>query len=191
VSDRALVAGLGNPGPEYERTRHNIGFRVADELAARLGAKFKRSKHQALVAEARDSKVPVLVAKPQTFMNDSGRALAALKRYYAVPLERVIVVHDELDLPLGAVRVKVGGGAAGHNGVRDVAAAIGPDFVRVRLGIGRPRGRKDPIDFVLEPFAKREEAEIPASLDRGADAVLAILREGVSAAQTMFNQRQP
>lgn len=189
MAERTLVAGLGNPGPEYERTRHNIGFRVADELARRLDATFKRSKHEALTAEARDGDTPVLIAKPQTYMNDSGRAVSGLARYYGVPPERVIAVHDELDLPFGVVRVKLGGGTAGHNGVSDVASAIGTEFARVRIGIGRPSGRKDPVDFVLEPFNKSEEAEVPAIVDLGADAVFAILRDGISAAQTAFNKR--
>jgi peptidyl-tRNA hydrolase, PTH1 family len=189
VAERTLVAGLGNPGPEYERTRHNIGFRVADELARRLDATFKRSKHEALTAEAHDGDTPLLIAKPQTYMNDSGRAVSGLARYYRVPPERTIVVHDELDLPFGVVRVKLGGGTAGHNGVSDVASAIGTGFARVRIGVGRPPGRKDPVDFVLEPFSKREEAEVSAIVDLGADAVLAILRDGISAAQTAFNQR--
>jgi PTH1 family peptidyl-tRNA hydrolase len=190
VADRTLIGGLGNPGPEYERTRHNLGFLVADELADRLGAKkFKRSKHHALVAEARDGDTSLILAKPQTFMNASGRAVAALARYYRVPPERIVVVHDELDLPLGTVRVKLGGGTAGHNGVADVASAIGPDFARVRLGIGRPSGRKDPVQWVLEPFSKREAAEVPAIVDLGVDAVLSILRDGISAAQTAFNKR--
>ena len=189
MATRWLVAGLGNPGPEYSRTRHNVGFRVADDLARRLGARFKRSKHSAQVADARDGDAQLILAKPQTFMNDSGRALAALARYYDVPLDHVIVVHDELDLPFGAVRVKLGGGTAGHNGVNDVARAIGPGFVRVRVGIGRPSGRKDPIDFVLELYGKREEAEVPATVDLAADAVLTVVREGVSSAQTIFNKR--
>jgi len=189
VSDRTLVVGLGNPGPEYERTRHNIGFRIADALAHRLDARFKRSKNHALVAAARDGDSKLVLAKPTTYMNESGRAVAALARYYDVPLERIVVVHDELDLPLGVVRVKLGGGAAGHNGVSDVARAIGPGFARVRIGIGRPPGRKDPVDFVLEPFGKREEAEVPAIVDLGADAVLSIVREGISAAQSSYNKR--
>jgi PTH1 family peptidyl-tRNA hydrolase len=189
VAERTLVAGLGNPGPEYERTRHNIGFRVADELARRLDAAFKRSKHEALTAEARDGDTPVLIAKPQTYMNDSGRAVSGLARYYGVPPERVIVVHDELDLPFGVVRVKFGGGSAGHNGVIDVASAIGTGFPRVRIGVGRPPGSKDPVDFVLEPFTKREETEVPSIVDLGADAVLAIMHDGISAAQTAFNKR--
>jgi peptidyl-tRNA hydrolase, PTH1 family len=189
VAERALVAGLGNPGPEYERTRHNIGYRVADELARRLDATFKRSKHEALTADAHYSQTPLLLVKPQTFMNDSGRAVSGLARYYRVRIDRIIVVHDELDLPFGVVRVKLGGGTAGHNGVSDVASAIGTEFARVRVGIGRPPGRKDPVDFVLEAFTKKEETEVGAIADLGADAVLAILRDGVSAAQTEFNKR--
>jgi peptidyl-tRNA hydrolase, PTH1 family len=189
VADRTLVAGLGNPGPEYERTRHNVGFRVAEELAARLDGTFKRSKHEALVVEVRDGDGRLLLAKPQTFMNDSGRSVAALMRYYRVPLAKVVVVHDELDLPFGVIRVKLGGGTAGHNGVADVANVIGEGFARVRIGIGRPPGRKDPVDFVLEPFSKREEGEVPGIVDLGADAVLSIVRDGVGAAQTAFNQR--
>jgi peptidyl-tRNA hydrolase, PTH1 family len=189
VADRTLIAGLGNPGPEYERTRHNVGYRVADELVSRLGGTFKRSKHEALTAETRDGDTPLLIAKPLTYMNDSGRSVSGLARYYRVPIERIIVIHDELDLPFGVVRVKIGGGAAGHNGVGDVASAIGPGFARVRIGIGRPPGSKDPVDFVLEPFTKREEADVPAIVDLGADAVLAILRDGISAAQTAFNKR--
>jgi len=189
LAARWLVAGLGNPGPEYERTRHNVGFLVADELARRLDAKFKRSKHSALIADARDGEAKVLLAKPQTYMNESGRAVAGLARYHSVPIEYVIVVHDELDLPFGSVRVKVGGGTAGHNGVADVASAIGNGFGRVRVGIGRPPGRKDPVAFVLEPYRKAEEAEVPAIVDRAADAVLAIVREGIGPAQTFYNQR--
>jgi len=189
VADLHLVAGLGNPGPEYERTRHNLGFLTADLLADRSGARFRRSKHQALVAEGRDGDARLILAKPQTFMNESGRAVAALQRFYKLEPGQIIVVHDELDLPFGTVRVKLGGGTAGHNGLNSVASTIGRDFVRVRVGIGRPTGRKDPVDFVLEPFIKREQAEVPALVERAADAVLAVIRDGVSLAQTSFNQR--
>ena len=190
MADRTLIVGLGNPGPEYERTRHNLGFLVVDELADRVGAKkFKRSKQYALVADARDDDTPLILAKPQTYMNESGRAVAALARYHRIPNERIVVVHDELDLPLGTVRVKLGGGTAGHNGVADVVSVIGPDFARVRLGIGRPSGRKDPVQWVLEPFSKRESEEVPGIVDLGADAAISILREGISAAQTSFNKR--
>jgi PTH1 family peptidyl-tRNA hydrolase len=189
LAARWLVAGLGNPGPEYERTRHNVGFRVADELARRLGAKFKRSRHSAVVADARDGDARLLLAKPQTYMNESGRAVAGIARYHDVPVDHVVVVHDELDLPFAVIRVKLGGGAGGHNGVVDVASAIGNGFARVRVGIGRPPGRKDPVAFVLEPYRKAEEADVPAIVDRAADAVLAIVREGIGAAQTFYNQR--
>jgi PTH1 family peptidyl-tRNA hydrolase len=192
VSSLYLVAGLGNPGSEYDRTRHNLGFLTVDELGERLVAgKLKRSrKHSALVAEARDGDDRVVLAKPQTFMNLSGRSIASLMNFYKVPLGNVIVVHDELDLPFGVVRVKLGGGTAGHNGLRSIVPAIGGDFVRVRIGIGRPTGRKDPVDFVLEPFSKSEVPEVPAIVDRAADAVLSVLREGVGAAQTEFNRRE-
>jgi len=192
VSSLYLVAGLGNPGSEYDRTRHNLGFLTVDELAERLGAgKLKRSrKHSAIVAEARDGDDRLVLAKPQTFMNLSGRSIASLMNFYKVPLGDVIVVHDELDLPFGVVRVKLGGGTAGHNGLRSIVPAIGSDFVRVRVGIGRPMGRKDPVDFVLEAFTKSEAPEVPAIVDRAADAVLSVVREGVGAAQTEFNRRE-
>ena len=192
MSSLSLVAGLGNPGSEYERTRHNLGFLTVDVLAERLRAgKLKRSrKHSALVAEARDGDDRLVLAKPQTFMNLSGRSIASLMNFYKVPLGDVIVVHDELDLPFGVVRVKLGGGTAGHNGLRSIVPAIGSDFVRVRVGIGRPAGRKDPVDFVLESFSKSEASEVPAIVDRAADAVLSVIHEGVGAAQTEFNRRE-
>ncbi|MFY9587173.1 MAG: aminoacyl-tRNA hydrolase, partial [Actinomycetota bacterium] len=140
-------------------------------------------------ADARDGDARLLLAKPRTYMNESGRSVAALSRFYKVPLERIIVVHDELDLPFGVVRVKLGGGPGGHNGVQSVIQAIGAEFVRVRLGIGRPPGRKDPVDFVLENFRKAEQREVPAFVGAGADAVLLVLREGVGPAQTFFNRR--
>lgn len=190
MADLWLIAGLGNPDPEYERTRHNLGFLVVDELASRFGAsRFKRAKQEALVADARDGDMRLLLAKPQTYMNNSGRSVSALARFHKVPPDRIVVVHDELDLPFGVVRVKVGGGPGGHNGVLSVIQALGPDFVRVRLGIGRPPGRKDPVDFVLENFRKAEQPEVPRIVDLGAEAVLRVLRHGVGPAQTEFNRR--
>ena len=190
MADLWLIAGLGNPDPEYGRTRHNLGFLVADELASRVGAsRFKSGKQEALVADARDGDTRLLLAKPQTYMNNSGRSVSALARFHKVPTERVVVVHDELDLPFGVVRVKVGGGPGGHNGVLSVIQALGPDFVRVRLGIGRPPGSKDPVNFVLENFRKAEQPDVPRIVDLGADAVLMVLREGVGPAQTEFNRR--
>ncbi|MGH2794275.1 MAG: aminoacyl-tRNA hydrolase [Actinomycetota bacterium] len=192
MSSLYLVAGLGNPGSEYERTRHNLGFLTVDELASRLDAgKLKRTrKHSAFVAEAHDGDGRLVLAKPQTMMNLSGRSIASLMGFYKVPLENVIVVHDELDLPFGVVRVKLGGGTAGHNGLRSIVQAVGDGFVRVRLGIGRPMGRKDPVAFVLEAFTKAEAEAVPGIVDRAADAVLMVAREGVGAAQTEFNKRE-
>ena len=190
MSSLYLVAGLGNPGAEYERTRHNLGFLTVDELAARLGAgTFKRSKHSSLVAEARDGDDRLVLAKPQTYMNVSGRAIASMMGYYKAELDHVVVVHDELDLPFGTVRVKLGGGTAGHNGLRSIVQSVGDGFIRVRLGIGRPSGRKDPVDFVLEAFSKAEAEAVPGVVDRAADAVQTVAREGVGAAQTEFNKR--
>jgi PTH1 family peptidyl-tRNA hydrolase len=187
--DLTLVAGLGNPGPRYERTRHNVGFLTADLLAGRLGASFKKSRQHALLAEARDDDVRLLLAKPQTYMNESGRAVGALARYRKIPTERIIAVHDELDLSFGTVRVKLGGGTAGHNGLNSIAEVIGPGFARVRIGVGRPPGRMDPVDFVLAAFSAREEEALPGIIERAADAVIAIVRDGISAAQTFYNVR--
>lgn len=183
-----LVAGLGNPDPEYERTRHNLGFVVADRLAARLGARFKRSKHSALVAEARDADVRIVLAKPVTFMNESGRAVGALARFYKVPAGRIVVVHDELDLPLGTVRVKLGGGTAGHKGLDSIVEALGArGFARVRIGIGKPAAARAGAGHVLSRFRKKEQEEAAIAVETAADAVLAILHEGVASAQTRFN----
>jgi PTH1 family peptidyl-tRNA hydrolase len=191
VSSLYIIAGLGNPGPEYERTRHNLGFLTVDELASRLGAgTFKRSKHSSLVAETRDGDDQVVLAKPQTFMNVSGRAIASLMGYYNAELDHVIVVHDELDLPFETVRVKLGGGTAGHNGLKSIVQSVGDGFVRVRLGIGRPSGRKDAVDFVLEGFTKTEAEAVPGIVDRAADAVQMVIGKGVGLAQTEFNKRE-
>src|SRR5437899_1188224 len=148
-----LVAGLGNPEPGYAPTRHNAGFMAIDLLASRLGARFKRaSKHRSLVAETRDGDARIVLAKPQTYVNESGSAIASLSHYNKVPPERVIVVYDDIDLAFAKLRVRAGGGTAGHNGLKSIMAAIGPEFVRVRIGVGRPPGRMDPADFVLSPF---------------------------------------
>ncbi|MGH2784480.1 MAG: aminoacyl-tRNA hydrolase [Actinomycetota bacterium] len=192
MSSLYLVAGLGNPGSGYERTRHNLGFLTVDELAARLNpGKLKRSrKHSALVAEAHDGDARIVLAKPQTMMNLSGRSIASLMGFFKVQLENVIVVHDELDLPFGVVRVKLGGGTAGHNGLRSIVQAVGDGFVRVRLGIGRPMGRRDPVDFVLESFTKAEAGDVAGIVDRAADAAQMVVRDGVGPAQTEFNKRE-
>jgi PTH1 family peptidyl-tRNA hydrolase len=156
-----LVVGLGNPGPQYAKTRHNVGFMVADLLAARLGAPFKVHKRSgAEIVTGRLGNRSVVVAKPRTFMNESGRHIGPLAKFYSVSPADMIVIHDELDIDFGKIRLKLGGGEGGHNGLRSVANALGTkDFQRVRIGIGRPPGRKDPAAFVLEPFTAAERAE--------------------------------
>lgn len=184
--DTWLIVGLGNPGPRYELTRHNVGQMVVDELAARRGETFRSHKAGARVAETwlRPGGVKLVLAKPNTFMNVSGGPVAGLARFYGVPPERVAVIHDELDIPFDAIKLKAGGGHGGHNGVRDVAKALDSvDFARVRVGIGRPTGRQDPADWVLDPFGSAERKNLPILLGDAADAVEQLVDEGLLAAQ--------
>ncbi|MFQ6392266.1 aminoacyl-tRNA hydrolase [Nocardia sp. KC 131] len=185
----ALVVGLGNPGSEYERTRHNVGFLVADVLAERVGGRFAvHKKSGADLLQARLDGRQVLIAKPRSFMNLSGGPVAALARFFSVPLTEVIVVHDELDLPFGAVRLKRGGGEGGHNGLRSVSSALTTkDYLRVRFGIGRPPGRQDPADYVLKPFSGPERKEVPVIAEQAADAVELLLRVGLETAQNQLH----
>ncbi|NNH70079.1 aminoacyl-tRNA hydrolase [Nocardia uniformis] len=185
----ALVIGLGNPGPEYERTRHNVGFLVADALAERVSGRFTvHKKSGADLLEARLDGRKVLIAKPRTYMNLSGRPVAALARFFSVPPTEVIVVHDELDLPFGSIRLKRGGGEGGHNGLRSVSQALTTkDYLRVRFGIGRPPGRQDPADFVLKPFAGPERKELPVIVEQAADAVELLVRVGLEPAQNQLH----
>jgi PTH1 family peptidyl-tRNA hydrolase len=190
-SDLLLVVGLGNPGPGYAGNRHNVGQMVVDELARRIGVTFKASaRTNSRVAEGRIA-VPgprVVLAKPNSFMNVSGGPVAALAKYYAVEPDRIVVVHDELDIPFDTVRLKLGGGPGGHNGVKDVAKALGtPDFIRVRVGIGRPPGRMDPADFVLRDFAGPEREAVASLIGEAADAVEVIVRDGLTAAQQVVH----
>jgi len=189
VPGPALVVGLGNPGPEYEQTRHNLGFRVVDVLADRLDARLKPAKGmRALVAEARDGERRVILAKPTTFMNASGQAVSELARYYKVDPNDVVVVHDELDLPVAQIKVKRGGGDAGHNGLKDITKALGgPDYARVRIGIGKPAGRKQGVDHVLAGFSKKEQELIDVAVEQAADAALTVVNTGVEAAQQQFH----
>jgi peptidyl-tRNA hydrolase, PTH1 family len=187
-TERWLIIGLGNPGPEYAGNRHNCGFMVADLLAGRIGAAFKRDRSRARVAAGQLAGFPVTLAKPQTFMNLSGGPVAALARFYKIPAERIVVVHDELDLPFGSIRLKRGGGDNGHNGLRSVTAALTTrDYLRVRVGIGRPPGRMDPADFVLHDFSAAERKVLPDILERSADAIEAVLQRGLAAAQNEFH----
>lgn len=173
----ALVVGLGNPGPDYARTRHNVGFLVADLLAARTGSRFGVHKRSgADVAETRLAGRRSVLAKPRSYMNDSGGAVAGAARFFSVGLADVLVVHDDLDLDLGAVRVKRGGGEGGHNGLRSISKALGSkDYLRVRVGIGRPPGRQDPADYVLKPFGAAARAEVELACEIAADAVELLL----------------
>lgn len=185
TDDPWLVVGLGNPGSEYELTRHNIGFLCADVLAERIQGKFGRHKRaNADVVEGRIGAHRLVVAKPRTFMNSSGGAVKSLADFYKVPLEQVIAIHDELDLPFGAQRFKLGGGDNGHNGLRSMRSSLASgDFLRARLGIGRPPGRQDPADFVLRPFAAAERKELGAILERAADAIEMLIAEGLTKTQ--------
>ncbi|MGI8667447.1 MAG: aminoacyl-tRNA hydrolase [Jatrophihabitans sp.] len=188
ADDRFLIVGLGNPGPRYAGTRHNAGFLVAEELANRLGAKFKAHKGRADVVEGRLAGHPVVLAKPKCYMNESGGPIVAISRFYKVRIERVVVVHDELDLPFGGLRLKRGGGEGGHNGLKSASTALGSrDYARVRFGIGRPPGRQDPAEYVLREFAAAERKDLGYLIDRAADATEAILARGLEAAQNEFN----
>lgn len=188
--DTWIVVGLGNPGPRYEATRHNVGQFVVDELAARRSTAFKAHRANARVAETwlRPGAAKLVLAKPNSFMNVSGGPVAGLARFFDVAADRVIVVHDELDIPFDTIKLKTGGGHGGHNGVRDVAKALDtPDFARVRVGIGRPPGRQDPADWVLDPFAATERTTLPILVAEAADAVELLVGEGLLAAQGRFH----
>ena len=185
MADPQLVVGLGNPGPNYAQTRHNVGFMVADRLAARLGSKFKVHKRSgAEIVTGRLGGRPVVLAKPRCYMNESGRQVGPLAKFYSVAAADVLIIHDELDIDFGQIRLKIGGGEGGHNGLRSVADALGTkDFKRVRIGIGRPPGRKDPAAFVLENFTAAERAEVPTVCEQAADATELLIELGLEPAQ--------
>jgi len=192
ADDRWLVVGLGNPGPQYAGNRHNAGFMVADLLAARVGAGFRRDRSRVQAASGRLAGLQVIIAKPASFMNLAGPPIAAIAGFYKIPPDQIAVVHDELDLPFGTIRLKLGGGDGGHNGLRSLTRALGTrDYYRVRVGIGRPPGRQDPADFVLRDFAASERKEVPLMLERAADAVEALLRLGLAPAQNEFHPAAP
>jgi len=182
-----LVAGLGNPGREYERDRHNAGWMVVDELARRHGASF-RGKFSGRLAETRVAERRIALLRPETFMNESGRSVAPAARFFKLPPGSVLVVHDDVDLEAGRVQARLGGGLAGHNGLRSIAQALGTqEFLRLRIGVGRPpRGDRRPVaDYVLSPFRPDEDAE--ALIARAADAVESLLAEGLEATQARFH----
>ncbi|MEU3509055.1 aminoacyl-tRNA hydrolase [Streptomyces longwoodensis] len=188
-----LIVGLGNPGPEYAMNRHNIGFMVADLLAERIGGRFKRAgKAQAQVVEGRIGPVGpagrrVVLVKPMSFMNLSGGPVNALRDFYKVPAAQIVAVHDELDIDYGTLRLKLGGGDNGHNGLKSMTKAMGPDYHRVRCGIGRPPGRMQVADFVLKDFSSAERKELDWFVDRAADAVECLVTEGLERAQGTYN----
>lgn len=191
-----LVVGLGNPGPRYAGTRHNVGAMLAHRLGATVGGRFSMHRSRAEVLQGR---LPpsggrpgprVVLARPTSFMNDAGGQVAGLVRFYKVPLDRLLVVHDELDLDFGLVRLKRGGGEGGHNGLRSVSRSLGSrDYCRLRLGIGRPPGRQDPADFVLEDFRPAARTELELMLADAEDAVERLLAEGLERAQDVVNVR--
>jgi PTH1 family peptidyl-tRNA hydrolase len=189
VPGPALVVGLGNPGPEYAETRHNVGFRVVELLAARAGGgRFSKHRSNADVLEGRLAGRRVVLAKPRTYMNVSGGPVAGLLRYFSVPAVELVVVHDELDLGFGVIRLKQGGGEGGHNGLRSISSSIGTrEYLRVRFGIGRPPGRQDPADYVLKRFSAAERKDLDLGVDLAADAVEALLSDGLEPAQNRFH----
>ena len=189
-----LVVGLGNPGPDYAGTRHNVGYLVTDELARRMGSPFRAHKSgRAEVVEGRltppgQPGPRVVLARPRCYMNESGGAVKALASFYKVPVDRIVAIHDELDIPFGTLRVKLGGGDNGHNGLRSLRSSLGTgDFYRVRAGVGRPPGRQDPADFVLSNYSAAERKELVFQVDRAADAVESLLEVGLERTQGQFN----
>lgn len=183
-----LIVGLGNPGREYRSTRHNIGFMAVDTLAKELGAGMTRMQSKALVGQAAVDGKKVILVKPQTYMNLSGQAVASLVRFYKVPLEHLLVVHDELDLPYGTIRLRPGGGSAGARGMGSIIEKLGTqEFPRLRLGIGRPLGRMDPVDYVLQEFSRAEQEMLPQVLERAASAARSFVEHGIQQAMNQFN----
>ncbi|MCP3822781.1 aminoacyl-tRNA hydrolase [Streptomyces sp. A3M-1-3] len=187
-----LVVGLGNPGPEYAANRHNVGFMVADLLAERTGGKFKAHKARAQVVEGRmgppgPANRRVVLAKPMSYMNLSGGPVTALRDFYKVPVDRIVAIHDELDIDYGTLRLKLGGGDNGHNGLKSMTKSMGPDYHRVRFGIGRPPGRMPVADFVLKDFSSAERKELGYFVDRAADAVECMILDGLERAQGTYN----
>ena len=186
MADRWLVIGLGNPGPEYEKTRHNIGQLVLDQLSS--GQKFTSHKSRMEICEVKSGGQTLVLAKSRGYMNETGGPAKSLLDFYKIEPTQVIAVHDELDLPFNALRIKQGGGDNGHNGLKSLTASFSTaDYFRIRMGIGRPIGDQDPADFVLKPFSKEERKDLGEFTTRGADAITALVLTGMDKAQTAFN----
>lgn len=188
ISSTFLIVGLGNPGRQYRSNRHNVGFMLLDRLAEKLGASFSRVERRALVAHATYLEQRLVLAKPQTFMNLSGQAVSSLARFYKIPLENLLVAYDDVDLPLGTLRLRPAGGAGGQKGMQSIIDTLGTqDFPRLRIGIDRPPGRMDAAAYVLQDFSRSQVDFLPEILERGVEAVLTCLREGLPKAMTLFN----
>lgn len=188
TGDVYLIVGLGNPGREYRETRHNVGFMTIDRLATELGTTLSRVQSRALIGSANLDGHRIILAKPQTYMNLSGQAVVSLVRFYKLPLTNLIVVHDDLDLPFGTLRLRPGGGPAGQKGVASIIQSLNTqDFPRLRIGIGHPRGHMDPSDYVLQNFTREERDLLGQVLDRAATALRVFVLEGLDKAMTRFN----
>lgn len=188
TEDTFLIVGLGNPGREYKDNRHNVGFMLIDRLSVRLNARLTRVQAKALVGSVNHEGNKIILAKPQTYMNLSGQSIQGLARFYKVPLENMIVAHDDLDLPFGTIRIRPGGGPGGQKGVASAIERLGTkDFRRLRIGIGRPPGRMDPSAYVLQNFSRADLVLLSEILDHAADAVLTFISEGLNAAMNKFN----
>lgn len=183
-----MIVGLGNPGLQYRYTRHNAGFMVAQALAEKLEFNLKRIKFRCQIGDGKLDGIPLIIAKPLTYMNDSGSAVSSLLHYFKVPLERLLVIHDDLDLPLGMLRLRPGGGSAGQRGMQSITDKLGTNaFPRLRFGIGRPPGRMDPADYVLEKFSASEQELLKITLDQAAAAAMTFIREGLEKAMNQYN----
>ncbi len=189
MSDVWLVVGLGNPGPSYAATRHNVGYLVTDELRSRMNGSFRAHKTgRADVVEGRLGGVRAVLARPRCYMNESGGPVSALAAFYKVPVDRIVAVHDELDIPFDTLRIKFGGGDNGHNGLRSMRTSLGTgDFYRVRVGVGRPPGRQAPADFLLSAYSSTERKILPFQVDKAADAVESLVVDGLEKTQNLYN----
>ena len=186
--ENTLIVGLGNPGLAYRHNRHNVGFMVADALAEKLEIPLKRVKFKAQIGNGKLGDIPIIIAKPLTFMNNSGEAVAPLVRYFKVPLERLLVIHDDMDLPLGTLRMRPSGGSAGHNGMLSIFDKLGTNAIpRLRVGIGRPPGRMDPADYVLQDFPRSEEELLSMVIAQACEAALAFITTGLEKAMNTYN----
>lgn len=188
IAEIFMLVGLGNPGRDYRETRHNIGFKTIDAYAALYGIKLNKVQNKAITGSGRVADARVILVKPQTYMNLSGQAVASLVRYYKIPLEHLIVVHDDVDLPFTTIRMRPGGGSAGQKGIASIIKMVGTqDFARLRMGIGRPPGQMDAADYVLQTFSRSETDQLPAFLQRSVEALDCYITDGLETAMNRFN----